>query len=95
MIADTQRDFRWLALPEEPYQARSALAVPIVKQNHLFGIVILMHPLAHHFNREAVEIVKIAADHMDFYLPPGTGLPLKSAGTFIRFSSCRKTRLGW
>lgn len=84
IIEDTQQDPRWLSLPEEPYAVRSALAVPIVKQNLLFGIVTLMHPLAHHFNLEAVEVVKIAASHM--------ALAIESAQMYIKLDELNRLR---
>ena len=84
IIEDTQADPRWLSLPEEPYKVRSALAVPIVKQNLLFGIVTLMHPLVHHFNQEAVEVVKIAASHM--------ALAIESAQMYIKLDELHRLR---
>ncbi len=84
IIEDTQQDPRWLSLPEEPYKVRSALAVPIVKQNLLFGIVTLMHPLPHYFNREAVEVVQIAARHM--------ALAIESAQMYIKLDELHHLR---
>jgi sigma-B regulation protein RsbU (phosphoserine phosphatase) len=84
IIEDTQQDPRWLSLPEEPYKVRSALAVPIVKQNLLFGIVTLMHPLPHHFNRESVEVVQIAASHM--------ALAIESAQMYIKLDELHRLR---
>jgi serine phosphatase RsbU (regulator of sigma subunit) len=84
IIEDTQRDSRWLSLPEEPYTVRSALAVPIVKHTHLFGIVTLMHPLPHHFSREAVEVAKVAAGHM--------ALAIESAQLYIKLDELYRLR---
>jgi sigma-B regulation protein RsbU (phosphoserine phosphatase) len=84
IIEDTQRDSRWLSLPEEPYTVRSALAVPIVKHTHLFGIVTLMHPLSHHFSQEAVEVAKVAAGHM--------ALAIESAQLYIKLDELYRLR---
>jgi phosphoserine phosphatase RsbU/P len=64
LIHDTQDDPRWLSLPSEPYLARSALSVPIIRHKTLFGIITLMHPQPGHFTDESVEIVRTAADQM-------------------------------
>ncbi|MCF8091266.1 MAG: SpoIIE family protein phosphatase [Desulfotignum sp.] len=64
LIHDTETDSRWLSLPSEPYSVRSALAVPIIRHNTLFGIITLMHPEPDHFKDEYVEIVQTAASQM-------------------------------
>jgi len=84
IINDTQTDPRWLSLPEEPYKVRSALAVPIIKQNSLFGIVTLMHPSPNHFNQESIEVVQIAASHM--------ALAIESAQLYIRLDELHHLR---
>ena len=84
LITDTQTDTRWLSLPEEPYKVRSALAVPIMRQNLLFGIVTLMHPDACHFNPESIEIVQIAASHM--------ALAIESAQLYIKLGELHTLR---
>jgi len=84
VIKDTQKDARWLSLPEEPYVVRSALAVPIIKHKSLFGIVTLMHPFPHHFNQESIEIVQIAASHM--------ALAIESAQLYIKLDELHHLR---
>lgn len=64
LIHDTRKDPRWLSLPSEPYPVRSALSVPIIRQNTLFGIITLVHPDPGHFTDESVEIVRTAASQM-------------------------------
>mgnify|MGYP001806344016 CR=1 FL=1 len=49
LINDTTKDYRWLKLPDEPYQALSALGVPIVWGEELLGILTLMHSQVNHF----------------------------------------------
>ncbi len=84
IINDTQTDSRWLSLPGEPYKVRSALAVPIIKQNALFGIVTLMHPHPNHFTQESIEVVQIAADHM--------ALAIESAQLYIKLDELHNLR---
>ncbi len=84
IINDTQTDPRWLSLPEEPYKVRSALAVPIIKQNSLFGIVTLMHPVPNHFNQESIDVVQIAASHM--------ALAIESAQLYIKLDELHRLR---
>ena len=84
IIKDTQTDGRWLSLPGEPYTVRSALAVPIIKQNALFGIVTLMHPLPNYFSQESIEIVQVAANHM--------ALAIESAQLYIKLDELNHLR---
>jgi sigma-B regulation protein RsbU (phosphoserine phosphatase) len=84
IINDTKNDPRWLSLPEEPYEVRSALAVPIIKQKSLFGIVTLMHPSPDHFNKESIEIVQIAASHM--------ALAIESAQLYLKLDELHRLR---
>ncbi|MCP3944144.1 MAG: SpoIIE family protein phosphatase [Desulfobacteraceae bacterium] len=84
IIDDTQKDSRWLSLPEEPYKVRSAMAVPIIKHESLFGILTLMHPLPGHFNKESIEIVQIAATYM--------ALAIESAQQYIKLDELHRLR---
>ena len=43
LITDTEKDERWLNLPDQPYAARSAMAVPIIRDNEMLGILTLLH----------------------------------------------------
>jgi sigma-B regulation protein RsbU (phosphoserine phosphatase) len=52
LINDTENDERWLILPDQPYTARSALALPIISGKMLLGILTLMHSLPGHFKQE-------------------------------------------
>ena len=44
VIADTHEDARWLRNPDDPYEARSVMAVPIFSTSTLLGVITLMHP---------------------------------------------------
>jgi sigma-B regulation protein RsbU (phosphoserine phosphatase) len=64
VVDDSEKDERWLDLPEQPYTVRSALAVPILRHKSLFGILTLMHSEPGRFQKEAINIVQATADQM-------------------------------
>ncbi|MBN2002875.1 MAG: GAF domain-containing protein [Anaerolineae bacterium] len=64
LLPDTAQDERWLTLPNEPYVARSALAVPILSGVRKVGILTLTHPLVNHFNQDDLQLMQGAADQM-------------------------------
>lgn len=68
LIADTQEDERWLTLPYQPYQARSALGVPLLKGKTLIGILTLMHSQPGYFTRKSVYIMDRIATAMALIL---------------------------
>jgi sigma-B regulation protein RsbU (phosphoserine phosphatase) len=43
LVNDTEKDDRWLVFPDQPYIARSALALPIVSCEMLLGVLTLTH----------------------------------------------------
>jgi sigma-B regulation protein RsbU (phosphoserine phosphatase) len=61
LIMDTKEDDRWLDLPDQPYTVRSALAVPILRDEKLLGLLTLLHAQAGHFSEEAAELMKMIA----------------------------------
>ncbi|MGD2188110.1 MAG: SpoIIE family protein phosphatase, partial [Desulfobacterales bacterium] len=61
LISDTKTDDRWLHLKDQPYTARSALAVPILRGEKLLGLLTLLHAQPGHFAKEAAELMKITA----------------------------------
>lgn len=61
LIEDTQKDGRWLDLPNQPYTVRSALAVPILRDEKLLGLLTLLHAQIGHFNRETAELLEMTA----------------------------------
>ena len=61
LIEDTRADDRWLDLPDQPYSVRSALAVPILRDEKLLGLLTLLHARIGHFNRETAEIMEMTA----------------------------------
>ncbi len=63
-ISDTKTDPRWVSLPDQSYIARSVIAVPILRNKKLFGIITLMHQLPSQFDQTAVRIIQHAANQM-------------------------------
>jgi signal transduction histidine kinase len=49
IITDTSKDGRWLALPDDPNPAYSALAVPLMASNQVLGVITLDHSEIGHF----------------------------------------------
>jgi sigma-B regulation protein RsbU (phosphoserine phosphatase) len=85
LIHDTRTDSRWLSLPSEPYTVRSALAVPIIRHNTLFGIITLMHPEPAHFDDASVEIIQTAASQM--------ALAIEMARLYIKLEKLNRVRI--
>jgi len=68
LVNDTEKDDRWLVLPDQPYTARSALALPIISNEMLLGVLTLIHSKPHHFTEKIVELIKITANQMAMVL---------------------------
>jgi sigma-B regulation protein RsbU (phosphoserine phosphatase) len=68
LVNDTEKDDRWLTLPDQPYIARSALALPIISNEMLLGILTLMHSIPDYFTKKIVELIKITANQMALVL---------------------------
>ena len=68
LVDDTQKDDRWLIFPDQPYIARSALALPIISDEMLMGVLTLMHSKPHYFTEKIVELIKITANQMALVL---------------------------
>jgi len=64
LINDTETDDRWITLPDQTYVVKSALVVPILRHDKLFGIITLMHSLPSYFDQTSVDIVQQAANQM-------------------------------
>ena len=60
-IRDTQKDDRWVTLPDQPYEVRSALTVPIIRKKRLFGLLTLIHSRPDRFDPESIELIEMAA----------------------------------
>ncbi|UCF93149.1 MAG: SpoIIE family protein phosphatase [Desulfobacterales bacterium] len=68
LIVDTEKDDRWLALPDQPYTVRAALAVPILRSEKLLGILTLLHGQPGHFSTEAAELMQMTASQIGITL---------------------------
>ena len=68
LVNDTKKDDRWLTFNDQPYSARSALAIPIVSGDMHLGILTLMHSTANHFTSEIVDLMKITASQVALVL---------------------------
>ena len=68
LVNDTLKDDRWLILPDQPYIARSALAIPIISCEMLLGILTLTHSKIAHFTQKIVELMRVTAIQMAMIL---------------------------
>jgi sigma-B regulation protein RsbU (phosphoserine phosphatase) len=68
LIADTEADGRWLDLPNQPYAVRSAIAVPILRDETLLGLLTLLHAQPGHFNKETAELMEMTAGQISIAL---------------------------
>jgi sigma-B regulation protein RsbU (phosphoserine phosphatase) len=65
---DTQNDDRWIDLPDQPYTARSALALPIISDEMMLGVLTLMHSKPNYFTKKIVELINITAHQVALVL---------------------------
>jgi sigma-B regulation protein RsbU (phosphoserine phosphatase) len=68
LVNDTEKDDRWIVFPDQPYTARSALALPIISGERTLAILTLMHSATNHFNQEIVKVIKNTANQMALVL---------------------------
>jgi sigma-B regulation protein RsbU (phosphoserine phosphatase) len=68
LVTDTKIDDRWIILRNQPYTARSALALPIISGEMQLAILTLMHSMPGHFTQEIVELMKITANQISLVL---------------------------
>jgi GAF domain-containing protein len=62
IIYDAIIDDRWVQLPDQPYVARSALAIPLIYGIEAIGIITLMHPQPNHFNEEIAVMMQYSME---------------------------------
>jgi sigma-B regulation protein RsbU (phosphoserine phosphatase) len=65
---DTENDDRWLNLPDQPYTARSALALPIISDEMMLGVLTLMHSKPGYFTKKIVELINLTANQVALIL---------------------------
>jgi sigma-B regulation protein RsbU (phosphoserine phosphatase) len=68
LVNDTRKDDRWLTFPDQPYDARSALALPIISGEVLLGILTLKHSAPFHFTTEIVDLMRVTATQIAMVL---------------------------
>jgi two-component system NtrC family sensor kinase len=61
IILDTTQDPRWVSLPDDPNPPRSALAVPLMADNRVFGVLTLDHAEAAHFQSQHMGLMRAIA----------------------------------
>ena len=64
LVHDATTDKRWLYLKDQPYKVRSVLAVPILKNDNLLGLLTLTHPDTNHFSEDKLQLMQLAADQI-------------------------------
>jgi sigma-B regulation protein RsbU (phosphoserine phosphatase) len=82
LIMDTKEDDRWLDLPDQPYTVRSALAVPILRDEKLLGLLTLLHAQTGHFSEETAELMKMIAGQI--------AIALENARLYAKLSNYSK-----
>jgi len=83
LIHDTASDDRWLTLPNQPYQVRSALAVPIMRGKEVLALITLLHSEPRHFSEGIASLMEITAKQI--------ALTLEMVAIKMAFSKERST----
>lgn len=63
IIVDTQSDARWQMELNSREEMRSALIIPIIDDELVFGVLLLMHRNANSFSEDHIRIATLIADH--------------------------------
>jgi sigma-B regulation protein RsbU (phosphoserine phosphatase) len=79
LISDTGKDDRWLNLPDQPYAVRSAMAVPIIRDDELLGILTLLHSQPGIFHQGTVDVMEVTAGQL--------GVALESAKLYSKLDA--------
>ncbi|MBN1872889.1 MAG: GAF domain-containing protein [Anaerolineae bacterium] len=64
MIQDIAVDDRWLTLPNQAYQAGSALGIPIFQSERTVGALVLVHSQPRHFTSRDADVMEAAVQQM-------------------------------
>lgn len=67
-VPDTEKDDRWLQLPNQPYVTRSVLCLPILRNTRLLSIITLMHPEANHFTPDQIPLLELVSEQIAIVL---------------------------
>lgn len=68
LIEDTEQDERWMTLPDQPYVARAALAVPILRDDFLLGLLTLIHSEPRSFTVDHAQLMQATASQISLVL---------------------------
>ncbi len=61
LVHDTRIDERWISLPDQPYKVASALCVPLLRGDRVFGVLTLTHPNTRYFNQQDSDLITAIA----------------------------------
>lgn len=61
IIHDTKQDPRWFILPDQPYDVRSVIGMPLRRRQRIVGILTLVHDEPHHFKEENLPLLNAIA----------------------------------
>ena len=64
LIPDATQDERWMTLPDQPYQAMSVMAIPIITGTQLLGLLTLTHSSKHYFGQNDLQLMQAAVNQM-------------------------------
>jgi len=64
LVVDADTDDRWVTVKNQSYVVSSALSVPILRHDTLFGIMTLLHSEPSHFDQTCVDIIQKTANQM-------------------------------
>ncbi len=64
LIQDTRLDERWTTFPDQPYEARSALCLPIMLRKTLVGVLTLVSVTPGRFTNEHLHLMEAASDQI-------------------------------
>jgi PAS domain S-box-containing protein len=64
LIADVRQDPRWIQLPDQPGDHRSAIAVPMMVGEEPLGALLFYHRQPNHFTAEQLDLILAAANQM-------------------------------
>lgn len=64
LIPDASQDDRWVTLPDQPYQAMSVMAVPIITGRQLLGLLTLTHSKKAFFEPADLQLIQAAVNQM-------------------------------
>jgi signal transduction histidine kinase len=61
IVSDTSQDPKWLSFSDDPQPPGSALAVPLIADDDVLGVLTLDHPETHHFHSRHLVVMSAIA----------------------------------